>query len=72
MAKGRYTLTRIYFEVEKDILGCRNRLKTEEIECKTLKEAIDLGTCLSDEEKKLGSYILDNVNHKKLTLTGEH
>lgn len=70
MAKGRYTLTRIYFG--EDIFGYRNRLKTEEIECKTLKEAIDLGTCLSDEEKKLGSYILDNVNHKKLTLTGEY
>lgn len=59
----RYTLVRIY---RKDL-----SLDAELIDCKTLKEAIDLGTCLSEEEKVLGSHIIDNVKHCKLTLKGE-
>ena len=67
MNKPRYTLTRVYYN--RTPLG--KRLATEEIDCKTLKDAKDLGSCLSDEEKVLGSYIFDNVRHEKLTLKGE-
>ena len=65
--KYRYTLVRVYYKPTE--FG--NRLSTEELECKTLTEAINLGECLSDLEKILGSYIFDNVRHKKLTLRGE-
>ena len=68
MNKARYTLTRVYY-----IQGFNSRtLSTEEIECKTLKEAISLGYILTEEEKVLGSYIFDNVLHKRLTLKGEY
>lgn len=65
--KDRYTLVRVYYKNTE--FG--NRISIEEIDCKTLKDAIDLGSCLSEEEKVLGSYIFDNVRHKKLTLKGE-
>lgn len=61
--KERYTLVRVY---KKNLL-----IAVEEIKCKTLKEAVDLGTCLSDEERYLGSHIIDEVGHKRLTLKGE-
>ena len=61
----RYLLIRVYTD---KITG---RIKTEEIECKTLKEATALGSILTDEEKYLGSYIFDNVNHEHLTLKGK-
>ena len=67
MAKDRYTLVRVFY---KDGVVTR-RLTTEEISCKTLKEAVSLGEILTEEEKILGSYIFDNVSHKKLTLKGE-
>jgi hypothetical protein len=47
-------------------------LTTEEIECKTLKEAVELGTILTEEEKILGFHIFDNASHKRLTLKGEY
>ena len=49
--KLRYTLIRVYYEQNE--LGS-NKLKTEEIEFKTLKETVENAT---DEEKILGSYI---------------
>lgn len=67
MNKLRYTLVRVYHKVTE--FG--NRLSTEELDCKTLNEAIELGECLSIEEKCLGSYIFDNVRNKKLTLKGK-
>lgn len=64
MNKSRYILVRVYHSfIDKN-------LKTEEIDCKTLKEAIDLGSILSLEESIM-SYILDTVNNKKLTLQGK-
>lgn len=67
MSSKRYTLVRVYYKVTE--FG--NRCSTEELECKTLTEAINLGECLNDLEKSLGSYIFDNVRHKKLTLKGK-
>lgn len=64
----RYTLVRVYYTQG---IICR-KLTTEEINCKTLKEAINLGAILTEEEKVLGSYIFDNVAHKRLTLKGEY
>lgn len=64
MNKPKYILVRGYYSSISN-----KELKTEEIECKTLKEAVDLGSILSLEESIM-SYILDNVNHKKLTLQG--
>lgn len=64
MNKSRYILVRVYRSF-KD-----KNLKTEEIDCKTLKEAVDLGSILSLEESTT-SYIFDTVNHKKLTLQGK-
>ena len=71
MKPNRYTLVRAYHEKVETPFGYKTKLQTEDIPCKTLKEAIELGSCLSDEEKVLGSYIFDNVNHEKLTLKGE-
>lgn len=68
MTKLRYILVRVFYG--KDSYGKR-RLMTEELDCKTLKEAVALGEILTEEEKILGSYIFDNVAHKKLTLKGE-
>ena len=70
--KERYTLVRVFNKKEETIFGTRTRISTEEIGCKILKDAVDLGSCLSEEEKILGSYIFDNVAHKKLTLKGEY
>lgn len=67
MAQDRYTLIRAYY----DATAFGTRLKTEEIGCKTLREAVDLGSILTIEEKLL-SYIFDNVSHKRLTLKGEY
>ena len=67
MSKLRYTLVRGYWEVT----AFGNRLTTEEIDCKTLKEAVDLASILTLEEKFI-SYIFDNVKQKKLTLKGEY
>ena len=64
MNKPRYILVRGYHSF------IDNKIKTEEIECDTLKEAVDLGSILSLEESIL-SYIFDTVNHKKLTLQGK-
>lgn len=66
MAKLRYTLIR-FFHNPNDF----GILSTEEVDYKTLKEATDFGSILTEEEKVLGSYIFDNVAHKKLTLKGE-
>jgi hypothetical protein len=66
MAKDRYTLVRVFRK--QDYFA---RLDTEEIECKTLKEAVELGSILTNEEKMLGSYIFDNVRREKLTLRGD-
>ena len=68
----RYTLIRVFNKIEETCLGKRTRISVEEIGCKTLKDAIDLSSCLSEEEKVLGSYIFDNASHKKLTLKGEY
>ena len=65
MNKPRYILVRGYRSSSGN-----KELKTEEIECNTLKEAVDLGSILSLEESIL-SYIFDTVNHKKLTLQGK-
>lgn len=62
----RYTLVRVFHR--KDYFG---RLDTESIGCKTLKDAVALGSILTNEEKMLGSYIFDNVRHEHLTLKGE-
>lgn len=75
--KERYTLVRIFNKKtitfgEKVYERLFPKLETEQINCKTLKDAVDLGSCLSEEEKILGSYIFDNVAHKKLTLKGEY
>ena len=66
MAKLRYTLVRVFHKPNN--FGI---LDTEEVDYKTLKEATDFGSILTEEEKVLGSYIFDNVAHKKLTLKGE-
>ena len=68
MNKNRYTLVRVYYT--QGIITRKST--TEEIECKTLKEAVKLGAILTEEEKVLGSYIFDNVSHKRLTLKGEY
>lgn len=68
MNKARYTLVRVY--CKRGIITCT--LATEEIDCKTLKDAVELGAILTEEEKVLGSYIFDNVSHKRLTLKGEY
>ena len=68
MNKARYILVRVYYKQ-----GIITRiLATEEIDCKTLKDAVELGAILTEEEKALGSYIFDNVSHKRLTLKGEY
>lgn len=64
MNKPRYILVRGYHSI------IDKSLKTEEIECDTLEEAINLGSILSFEESIL-SYIFDTVNRKKLTLQGK-
>ena len=64
MNKSRYILVRGYHS------SIDNKIKTEEIECNTFKEAVDLGSILSLEESIL-SYIFDTVNRKKLTLQGK-
>jgi len=64
----RYTLVRVYYTQG---IICR-KLATENINCKTLKEAVELGAILTEEEKVLGSYIFDNVSHKRVTLKGEY
>ena len=68
MNKARYTLVRVYYKQE----FITRTLASEEIDCKTLKDAVELGTILTEEEKVLGSYIFDNVSHKRLTLKGEY
>ena len=71
MPKERYTLCRVYQTIKSDCLGFNYKcLKTEEFPCKTLKEAIEMGSILTYEEK-INSYIFDNVRHKRLTLKGE-
>lgn len=65
MTKDEYTLVRVYHNDD----TCR--VDAEFIGCKSLQEAIDLGTCLSDEERYFGSHIIDNVRHCQLTLKGE-
>jgi hypothetical protein len=64
MNKSRYILVRGYHS------SIDNKIKTEEIECDTLEEAINLGSILSFEESIM-SYIFDTVNRKKLTLQGK-
>ena len=64
MNKPKYILVRGYHSI------IDKNLKTEEIECDTLEEAINLGSILSFEESIL-SYIFDTVNRKKLTLQGK-
>ena len=64
----RYTLVRVFYKQENTILGTTKHISTEEIGCKTLKEALDLWSCLNEEEKVLGSYVLDNANNKKQCL----
>lgn len=66
MAKLRYTLVRVFHSHNNF-----GKLSTEEVDYKTLKEATDFASILTEEEKVLGSYIFDNVAHKKLTLKGE-
>ena len=67
MPKERYTLVRGYYKATE--FG--NRLTTEEIGCKTLKEATDLASILTMEEKVM-SYIFDNAANKKLTIDGHY
>ena len=67
MQKERYTLVRSYYKVT----ALYTRLATEEIGCKTLKEATDLASILTMEEKVM-SYIFDNVANKKLTIDGHY
>ena len=64
MNNHRYILVRGYRST------IDNKLKTETIECKTLKEAVALGSILSLEESIM-SYIIDTVNNKTLTLQGK-
>ena len=64
----RYTLVRVFNKKEDTIFGKRTRISTEEISCKTLKEALDLWSCLNEEEKILGSYVVDTVNNKTVLL----
>lgn len=62
MNNQRYTFVRLFYKQKGNIiLG----IETEEIRCKTLKEALDLWSCLNEEEKSLGPYIIDNINNKK-------
>lgn len=61
----RYILVRVFNKKEDTIFSTRTRISTEEIGCKTLKEALDLWSCLNEEEKVLGSYVVDTVNNKK-------
>ena len=56
--KDRYILVRGYYKVT----PYGNLLTTEEIDCKTVKEAQDLASILTTDEKIL-SYIFDNINH---------
>lgn len=60
----RYTLIRYY-------LDKRSNIQSEQVDCKTIKEAVSLGSILSRQEKLLGSFILDNVTLKRLTLEGK-
>ena len=64
----RYTLVRIFYKRENTIYGIRKHIDTEEIGCKTIKETLDLWSCLNEEEITLHSYIIDNINNKKLSL----
>lgn len=66
MANERYTLVRAYYDRS---MGWAH-LKTENIPCKTLTEAVELGSILTDEEKFM-SFIEDRARHKKLTLKGD-
>ena len=59
----RYTLVRVFYKQENE-LGIKH-IGTEKIDCKTLKESLDLWSCLNEEEKDLGSYVIDNINNKK-------
>lgn len=63
----RYIIVRIYSEIINERLGITRRHE-EKIECKTLKEAKDLYSILSDEEIENGSYILDTVNNSKINV----
>lgn len=63
MEQKRYTLVRLYHKQD-----YFSNIGTEKIACKTLKEANELGELLTNEEKKLGSHILDNVTNKKIQL----
>ena len=66
MTNQRYTFVRLFYKQNYTISGLEKRIiSTEEIGCKTLKEALDLVSCLNDEEKSLHPYIIDNVNNKK-------
>ena len=61
--KDRYTLVRGYYKVT----PYGNRLATEEIDCKTKREAQELADILTMEEKVI-SYIFDNVNRKRVPI----
>ena len=67
MAKERYTLVRAYYKATE--FG--NRLTTEEIDCKTKQEAVDLASILTMEEKTM-SYIFDNASNKRMTIDGSY
>ena len=61
----RYTFVRVFYKWENTVLGTEKRIDTEEIDCETLKEALDLWRCLNNEEKTLHPHIIDKVNNKK-------
>ena len=66
MIYQRYTFVRLFYKQYYTISGdVKKLIATEEIGCKTLKEALDLLSCLNEEEKSLRPYIIDNVNNKK-------
>lgn len=61
----RYTFVRVFYKRENAVWGIEKHINTEEIDCETLKEALDLWRCLNDEEKSLHPHIIDKVNNKK-------
>ena len=67
MPQERYTLVRSYYKATE--FG--SRLATEEIGCKTLKEATDLASILTMEEKVM-SYIFDHAANKRVTIDGHY
>ena len=64
----RYTLIRIYYK--KEYYGSLRQ--EDRLDFKTLTEAIYFGSIVITDKEKEDSYILDNVNNKKLNLNGEY